>query len=229
MRSPATAPPAIVRCSAPRFWIAWTFGLLSAAAVLALAAPHDLAITRAFARPGGTFGYLVARFGEWPGIAAVVASLVLVLWSRRRPALRRHVPVAAALLALATLHPLAMTQLLKWLWGRPRPDALGVADLRYTPFYQPAGVGAGRSFPSGHVAISSVFVALAYGASGWAALPAWLGALGYPLLVAAGRIVERRHFLCDTLFSLLSALLLAPLLLRRLHRRLAGRAEAGES
>ncbi len=212
--------PAVVRWSATRFWLSWLLGLLAMAIALAVAAPHDLAVTHAVARPGSAFGFLIARFGEWPGIAAVIVSFALVLGGRRRRPWRRHVPVAVALLALAALHPLAMTQLLKWLWGRSRPDALGVADMSYTPFYRPVGLGAGRSFPSGHVAISSVFFPIAFAARGWIALPIWLGALGYPVLVAAGRVIEQRHFLCDTLFALLSALLMAPLLLRWAHRRL---------
>jgi membrane-associated phospholipid phosphatase len=229
MASTPAQLPAVVRCSSSRFGLLWAVGLVAGAAAMTLAAPHDLAVTRAFARPGGSFGYLVTRFGEWPGIVATAWALVVVVWSRRRPSLRRHLPIAAALLSLSALHPLAMTQLLKWFWGRRRPDALGLAAAGYTPFYRPAGVGAGRSFPSGHVAISSVFVALAYGAVGWGAAPVWLGALAYPALVAAGRIIERRHFLCDTLFSLLSALLLAPLLVRWFHRRLATKPEASDS
>ncbi len=209
--------------SSARFWTIWALALMLMGLVLVLAAPYDLLLTLQVADPGATLGRLVARYGEWPGILTAVSALVVWVFARRCPLWRARMPLAAAVVSLTLLHPLALTQLLKIFWGRLRPDALGPWAGRYRPFYRPGGIGRGRSFPSGHVAISAIFVVfpfdLHFRGRHALALAVWPLALGYPLLVAAGRVLAGRHFLCDTIFSVEAALLLAPVLLRLFYHR----------
>ena len=80
----------------------------------------------------------------------------------------------------------------------------------------PAGVGAGVSFPSGHVAMAMVPAVLPFAL--WRAgrrcfaVFAMVGVVLLGATVALGRIVAGRHYLTDTLFSMGAALLLASLL-----------------
>lgn len=206
-----------------RFALGWGLSLLAGFALLASLAPHDLAVSRAVAHPGSDFGWVVTWFGELPGIGLALTGLLLLLAGWRWPGWRRHRALGASLTLLTLIHPVGLTQLLKVFWGRRRFANLRADFSDYTPFYRPLGFQQGRSFPSGHVAISSValLLPLYLHARGRhrAALVSWLPCAAYPLAVAAGRIYEGRHYLTDAVFSLLLTLWLSPLLLRWALRR----------
>jgi len=200
------------------FWCLWVGGALAWVLALALASPVDLPLARACYQPRGLLARLVARWGEVPAWCLVALALV-VLGGRRRTNLHRWVPLAGALLLLAVLEPLLITQTLKQLWGRVRFRNLAGDPVGYTPFYLPAGPGAGESFPSGHVAMAWVSAVLAFWSSRVARWPAvllaWLLVLGYGTLVALGRMQAGAHYLTDCLFSAGLCLLLGAWLVRR--------------
>lgn len=204
--------------SAKRFWIGWGAGLGLWVALLAQAAPYDLAISRAMTDRGSAFGQWVARFGEWPAWAVLLGlvSLSLVPRLRASPRLAALAPLTRAMVALALLHPLLITQALKHGWGRIRFRNLAPGSLDFSPFYHPTGPGTGESFPSGHVAMAFVLCLVPFylarrGQRPWLA---WLGVLIYGLIVVGGRILAGAHYLTDCLFSAGLSMLLAALLAR---------------
>jgi membrane-associated phospholipid phosphatase len=198
-----------------RFWLVWGAATAAWAAGLALLAPYDLALSRAWMERDSQFGQAVFHFGEAPGWLSVVAALCVLAVAQARPRGRLPRALAWHVLFQALAHPLLLTQALKFLWGRVRPLACGPDFAAFAPFWQPAGPMAGESFPSGHVAMALVAAPLVF----WLwrqgrrraalAVAAALVALG--LTVAAGRVVSGSHFATDTWFSFGSAFLVAAL------------------
>jgi len=201
------------------FWWIWGAGLLLWAGALAVSAPWDLAVSAALADPSAAYGKLIAAFGEWPAWILVAGAVVLLATCRRTESRYGHLrPLAWAVLILAVIHPLIITQSLKFLWGRIRFRDLGVDLAGFTRFYVPAGVGAGLSFPSGHVAMAAVFNAVPFfllsrGKTAQAVLALVLVS-GFVLAVAWGRILAGAHYLSDCLFSAGLSLLLAAVTVR---------------
>jgi membrane-associated phospholipid phosphatase len=190
--------------------------------LMLLLSPVDLELARSLHRPGNTFGRMVLLFGEWPGwIAVLLAALGLAL-GRRRPRLREYRPLFWSVIWLALIHPLLITQGLKFGWGRVRPADLSANGSDFTPFYRPAGPGAGESFPSGHVAMSVAGAPLPFflwrRGRARAAAVALSILLAIAALVSLGRMVAGAHYLTDCLFSAGLAFLLAPALERHLSR-----------
>jgi membrane-associated phospholipid phosphatase len=213
----------------------WTIAVLAWVAALGAAAPFDLALSESVVDRTSPFGAFVYHYGGWPSLLAYGLGLAWLglTWRRPVPWLPglRHPSRAAALavILMGLVQALALTHLIKHVWGRVRyVDLLSAAD--YTPFYEPAGVGVGASFPSGHTA--TAFALLPLPLALWragrrrAALVAGALALAWGAAVGWGRVAYGAHYLTDTLFSAGLALLLAPLLLR-LSERLLGTAPAG--
>lgn len=177
-------------------------------------APWDLQLSQALAEPDGFFSLAIARWGEWPTWTWTALCLVFLVLGRRVQELRAP---ARATVLLALVHPLVLTQSLKQLWGRVRPRHLSPDLLDYTPFFEPAGVGAGESFPSGHAAAASVLLPLALWLwrRGGAQRGLALMVVAWVLTVGVGRVVAEAHFPTDVVFSLGVGALLTPWLLRR--------------
>lgn len=203
-----------------RFWGLVTLGAAGLAVALWLLSPLDLVLVRSLRQPGSAFGKIVALLGEWPGWLAVLLCALGLALSRRRPGLRRSRPLFFSVILLALLHPLLITQGLKFGWGRVRPADLRADESDYTPFFRPAGPGAGESFPSGHVAMSLAGAPLPFfwwrrGRRRAAAL-AFAGLFSLGVLVSLGRMVAGAHYPTDCVFPLGLAFLLAAAIERRL-------------
>jgi membrane-associated phospholipid phosphatase len=218
--------------SAARFWTVWLAGLLLWVVALVLASPHDLALARAAFAPDSVQAWAVYYLAELPSYALLVISIVSLVGERRgwrrgisRPSALRASPrrtLAMTIVALALSGPVAITWTLKLLWGRVR--FVDLAPGRgYTPFHVPAGPCRGQSFPSGHVAMSLLWVPVPHYL--WAtgrrcsAVAAGAIVLGHGVLVVWGRMAAGHHYLTDGLFSAGMMMLLGPLLLRSSLRR----------
>ena len=209
--------------SARIFWTVWCICFAIWAAALAVLAPWDLEISWAIVDREAALGRLVALAGEWPAWAATALCLVVVILGRKPDSsLRAYRPLALAVILLAIIHPLAITQGFKFLWGRVRFRDLGAGFAGYTPFYIPAGPGAGLSFSSGHVAMAFVVSPVVFFfARLRGMLPALIAlaiVLLYGCLTAFGRIQAGAHYLTDCIFSAGLSFLLAAVLTRRLLR-----------
>jgi len=204
------------------FWTIWGAGLAAWAAALALAAPWDLEVSAALVDREAVLGRLVALAGEWPAWAATAFCVVVLILGRKPDSpLRTWRPLALAIVVLAVINPLVITQGFKFLWGRVRFRDLGVDFAGFTPFYIPAGPGAGLSFPSGHVAMACVLTPLVFFLTRlrWLAL---CGVLLYGLVVAFGRIQAGAHYLTDCIFAIGVAFLAGAVLVRRLIKSRPG-------
>jgi len=125
--------------------------------------------------------------------------------------------MAWAVILTAVICPGLGVQTLKQLWGRVRFVHLRPDLSDYTPFYIPAGVGAGESFPSGHVAMALVCVPIPIHLRRIerrrAAWLAWLLVILYGFGVAWGRVVWGKHYLTDVVFSFGLGLVGGPMVL----------------
>jgi membrane-associated phospholipid phosphatase len=207
-------------------------------AALAALAPFDLGISLAAAHPEHRFGRVVQDHGTHPALVLYVGMIAWLAF----PALRRRSRLvsrcAAAVLTQALLHTLAVTDLLKFLWGRERFSDLGPDGAGFAPLWAPDWFAGGLSFPSGHVATAFVLapavILLARTGRPRAALTLGAAVCLCGLTIAAGRIVFGAHFATDTVFSIGLAWLIAPLSIAIGDRYLAlferrGRAAPGGS
>ncbi len=209
-----------------RFWLPWACGAALWAAGMVLLSPHDLPITQALADRQAADALFVFYGGEVPGwICICLALFVLIRGRRKSPRLRPWVPAGDAVLIQALALPLAATQLLKLLWGRVRYIHLDADLANYTGFFSPAGVGAGKSFPSGHVAMAVVMAPLPFFL--WrtgrrtAAVLSGAGVLAWGLFVSWGRVRAGSHYPTDCWFSFGLGLLVGAVLGRWAGRRAA--------
>jgi membrane-associated phospholipid phosphatase len=118
---------------------------------------------------------LVLNWVGYTGILIFQILLASALLIRRRPS-------SAVFSAVAGLTVMLLTQLLKWVINRPRPDIPNVVTDTY-------------SYPSGHVSATAAFVlvvALLIG-RGWA----WLLAIGGMLAMMISRGYLAAHWLTD--------------------------------
>ncbi len=213
--------------SAGAFWAWWIFFLLAWAGLLALSTGWDLEISQGFYLPDSGLARTVETWGEVPAWCLVAGALAAFVFSRRLRLQRWAVNLAAAVLLLALLEPLLITQTLKFLWGRVRFRDLAPGFSNFTPFYLPAGPGAGESFPSGHVAMALVTSAAAFSFQQVgrlsAVLLAWLLVGAYGGAVSVGRVLAGAHYFTDCLFSAGSAVLLGAVICRVLSGKTTGR------
>lgn len=210
-----------------RFWFFWAGGLAAWIAALVLASPWDLPLSSTIANRPAFDAQLVHYAGEIPGWLLIVASLVLLV-AGRKPASRLGAhgafrPMAKGIMIHALALPLVVTQALKLLWGRVRHMHLAVDGSDYTAFWTPAGIGAGKSFPSGHVAMAVLGASIPFflWRMGKKKAAAWTGlaVIGWGAFVSFGRIRSASHYLTDCIFSFGLAFLVGALLARWLQGR----------
>lgn len=146
-------------------------------------------------------------YGTVPAIVMAASGAVGLLGSWRWREWIPHRRRCAFLVLVVALGPgLVVNGILKPGWGRPRPrDVAHFGGYQtYHAWWQPAGPGRGKSFPSGHAAMGFVLVA------GVVLVPCrrrvwrhvWLtGSLSYSGGLGWARIVQGGHFLSDVVWS----------------------------
>ncbi len=172
----------------------------------------DLTVSHSFYRVSSGW-YLADRvpwrwlylYGQYPAIVLAVGALVVLLASWWRLSWHRYRRRCLFLVLVVALGPgLIINTVLKPGWGRPRPRQIQAfnGEKTYRGWWQPAGLGAGKSFPSGHASMGFVMLA------GIILIPRQrvgfrvvgvMSALGYSGVMSAARIVQGAHFLSDVL------------------------------
>ena len=153
----------------------------------------------------------------------VLGSLVALVRGHRREAIY-------VLLVLALGSGVIVNMTLKDNWGRPRPrETVQFGGSReYLPPWQIGTPGKGKSFPSGHVAVPPLGIAL------WLlwrrrrpALARWAlgGGLVLTAWVGGQRMLANGHWLSDVLWSLVLMTVIAAVL----HRLVVREADAGRA
>ncbi len=135
-----TSPPALQPSGMPakRFWIIWGLGFRLWVCTLAAASPFDLPLSIAIADPHLPFARSVATYGELPGWVVVFWALMILI-ARPKPESRVY-PMKTASLGLiiqVLLHPLLITQSIKFFWGRVRFVSLAPRLLQLHAFLYP--------------------------------------------------------------------------------------------
>jgi membrane-associated PAP2 superfamily phosphatase len=156
---------------------------------------------------GRAFWDAVYDIGVWPANVVGFGSLVALLGSRSRGALRRHRRGLLLLVLVLALGPgVAVNLALKEHWGRPRPrdvEELG-GDQTFLPVGDRGIPGGGESFPSGHAAMGFFFLTFYLllrdrrpGAARWALA----GSIVAGCLLGFQRIAVGAHWPSDVLWA----------------------------
>jgi membrane-associated PAP2 superfamily phosphatase len=196
----------------------------------------DLTLSSWFYEPDVGWRYAEAwgwrslfEFGLRPAIFMAITAFVVLIGSWLRPAWVPYRRACLVLVLAVALGPgLVVNSILKPYWGRPRPrHVTEFGGMRaFHHWWQPGGLGSGKSFPSGHAAMGFVMVAGAvlipqrYRRLRHTAIGV---ALGYGLLLGCGRIVQGGHFFSDVLWAGILVVLITYVLWRTLARPLPGR------
>jgi membrane-associated PAP2 superfamily phosphatase len=215
--------------SAARWWLApgLVLGAALVVTVLSWTTGLDLAVARWFLAcdasvpDGGLHNrwyWLVGYYLPYVLVVAFAAyglGLLLAGWLGRR---RDRLLTGAFLVAVLAIGPgLAVNAILKDYSGRPRPrettELGGKWDFR--PAWDVGTAGKGKSFPSGHVAVPALAIALWYA---WRrrqrrlAIAALAGGGVLTAYVAASRMLAGAHFLSDAIWSVAIVVVVAAIL-----------------
>jgi len=172
-------------------------GLVGAYAVL-------YAVALALRATGQGWGLLEA----WGGVFMLGgAALVLgsgAWWRRQRLPSANTARFAWVTIALGITLILGVVLVMKVLWGRPRPEELGIGGVGFSYWFEIHGPNGHVSFPSGHTALGwMVAPALLLVADAPARIRRALAAVvvAWGVAVAVGRVRYGAHFATDVIFS----------------------------
>ena len=151
--------------------------------------------------------------------------LVILTWNKDWKNNRK---IAGVIALLAVINPLLFVQITKILAGRIRFRDLALGYTNFTPWFLPPGVSAGgSSFPSGHAAMSFMFIPLLIPISEMLvenrskkilSIILMIIVIGWALFVAASRVVVGAHYASDVLFSGGMACIITILLYKWIYR-----------
>jgi lipid A 4'-phosphatase len=182
------------------------------------AIPHiDLALSASFYNPTLPQAWYLEdalpwrwfyRYGEYPAIAMACGALFISLGSLVRRSWAGYRRRCLFLILAVVLGPgLLINGLLKPTWSRARPRQIEQfgGPKAYRPWWQPARLDAGDSFPSGHAAMGYILIAGAVlvpcRRRTWPYGLALVSALGFGTLLSITRIVQGGHFASDVIWA----------------------------
>jgi membrane-associated phospholipid phosphatase len=182
-----------------------TFTALALLALMQWDLPLALSLSESWLGP------FIQDWGRTPATALIIGAGYVVASTPRQPLPTR---IASATLTHLVLHAALITNGLKLLVGRPRPNALTADAANFQAWHTLNPSLGDLSFPSGHVAITLILVPaililwrthrrLALALSACTAL--------WALISAYGRMVHHAHFLTDVTASIGLGLAIAPL------------------
>ncbi len=132
--------------------------------------------------------------------------------------------ISTVITVLAILNPLLFVRITKVLCGRVRfYDLTYPSFFEYTPWFLPPGpTSSGRSFPSGHTAMSFMLLPLLILVKDlkWKDIRRILVTilvLGWAIFVGLSRIVIGAHYASDVLFSAMMATIITILLYKKIY------------
>ncbi len=146
------------------------------------------------------------------GLGLIIPILIYVFFTWKKD-LSVYRTLSGVISLLAIIHPLVFVQLIKVFWGRVRFQDLTIPGyIEYTPWFIPQGITGNQSFPSGHTAMSFMFIPLLIPlrkiylenqCKKKLALILIIGGviIGWALFVAASRVIVGAHYASDVLFS----------------------------
>ena len=160
------------------------------------------------------FGNFIQYWGRKPLTVLIIAAGYLLADKKMRNKKKTLSRIASALCVHVVLHSALIVNLLK-LVGRPRPITLDSSGDGFVAFFDCSPGLGDFSFPSGHTAIAMSLAPLIYLfyilkdrknlILSSAVTVLWAG------MVAYGRVIGCAHYLTDTVFSVGSAMIFAPL------------------
>ncbi|MEJ2295487.1 MAG: phosphatase PAP2 family protein [Candidatus Lokiarchaeota archaeon] len=165
------------------------------------------------------FNLDLRRIIEYLIIIIPVILFIIINWNTD---LKKYRKISGVITFLAIINPLLFVQLVKIFWGRVRFRDLAVGYSNYSPWFIPQGLTGNNSFPSGHTAMSFMFLPLLITVEKreWknpVKILTIILVLGWGFFVALSRIVVGAHYSSDVLFSAGTAAIATLLLYRRFY------------
>lgn len=161
------------------------------------------------------FGNFIQYWGRKPLTVLIIAAGYLLADKKMRNKKKTLSRIASALCVHVVLHSALIVNLLKLFVGRPRPITLDSSGDGFVAFFDCSPGLGDFSFPSGHTAIAMSLAPLIYLfyilkdrknlILSSSVTVFWAG------MVAYGRVIGCAHYLTDTVFSVGSAMIFAPL------------------
>ena len=158
------------------------------------------------------------------GLIIPMIFYVIITWNKDW---KNYRTLAGIISLLAIINPLVLVQIMKLLWGRVRfRDLTAPGFVDYTPWFLPQGFTGNQSFPSGHTAMSFMFIPLLIPlrkmyltnlSKQILALILIIVVIGWALFVAASRVIVGAHYASDVLFSTMMAAVITILLYKKLY------------
>jgi len=159
------------------------------------------------------------------GLIIPMIFYVIITWNKDW---KNYRTLAGIISLLAIINPLVLVQIIKLLWGRVRFRDLAPSFVDYTPWILPQGITGHQSFPSGHTAMSFMFLPLliplrkmylSNHCKQILALILIIVVIGWAIFVAASRVIVGAHYASDVLFSGGAACIITILLYKWLYMK----------
>ncbi len=145
-------------------------------------------------------------FTGW-GLIIPMIFYVIITWNKDW---KNYRTLAGIISLLVIINPLVLVQIMKLLWGRVRFRDLAPGFVDYTPWFLPQGITGNQSFPSGHTAMSFMFLPLLIPLRKMntsnlikkiLTLVLIILIVGWAIFVAVSRVIIGAHYASDVLFS----------------------------
>ena len=150
-----------------------------------------------------------------------LAIYMAITWNRDWKDYRK---ISGLISILALLNPLLLVQLVKLFWGRVRfRNLLPPGYIDFTPWFLPQGFTDNYSFPSGHTAMSMMFLPLLVllknrKINDPAKILIAVLVIGWGLFVALSRVAVGAHYASDVLFSSGFAAIITILFYKKIYK-----------